>query len=267
MTIVPLLFFVFQTNIISAKKYAFVSKERELKPVLNYIDKKYPNSTVLVATPYTLYCYYFETGRVKNKNFKAIDWYLKPEEFRCHKSVFPLTQNYLLLYSVGDDYDGFGETLRDLKLKGQIVNQLDYSIFQISEINPQKLKNQGTFIKHFDFENFRNIQPSIQGSKSYIPLWNNDPISFEVNLSKGKYQIFFTAKGDASNDVYPHLNIKINNLENFEFDLKKQIDTYMIEFSTNIDSIHTISIAMDNDETNGNEDRNAFVGDVFIFRN
>ena len=192
---IPIIFFfLFATNINSVKKYYWTNKEKAIKPVFNYIDKHYPNTPILLVTPYTLYRYYFETGRVKNKNFKPIDWELKPDNFYNHKLIVPLSQNYLLVYSVGDNCDGYGKTLNDLKAKGLVVNQFNYSIFGVTELKPIILKGQGELIQNIDYQNLVDLKPSVQGSKYFIPLWNNNPISFSTNLEKGKIYITINGK-------------------------------------------------------------------------
>lgn len=263
---VVLCVFIFETNVASAKKYFLVDKEREILPVLNFIDKHYPNTEILVATPFTLYCYYSETGRVKNKNFKPIEWALKPEDFRNHKLIIPQLKNYVFLYSIGDDFDGFGETLRDLKNNKQIVKQYDYSIFGLSEIKPQGQSNQTKLVQSIDFQYFKNMNPSNQDSKSFIPLWNNNPITFSLGLEKGNYQLLFTAKGDALKSIYPHLLVNLNNHTVAEMDINNKIERYYVDFKIDTFSNSNFSISMNNDESAGNEDRNAFIQNIFIFK-
>ncbi len=258
-------FFVFATSINSIKKYSTTSKERAIKPVLDYIDTYYPNTPILVVTPFTLYYYYSETGRVKNKNFKPIDWELKPNEFNNHKLVVPLTQNYLLFYSIGDNCDGFGETLDDLKRKGLVVRQFNHSIFGVTEIKPNLVKGQGKLVQSMDYQSFKDMQPSVQGSNFFIPLWNNNILSYPITLDKGKYVLLLTARGDAAMEVFPHLNVSINQKLIGQLNLKKVADRYTLFFETDTLINGQLSISMDNDTIVNEEDRNAFIDNIVIF--
>jgi hypothetical protein len=257
-------FFVFATNINSIKHYSMASKARAIKPVLDYIDTYYPNAPLLIVTPFTLYYYYSETGRVKNKNFKPIDWELKPDEFYTHKLVLPMTQNYLLFYSIGDNCDGFGETLDDLKRKGLVVRQFNHSIFGVTELRPSLFKGQGKLVQQIDYQSFKEIHPSVQGSKFFIPLWSNNSLSYPSTFEKGKYSLILTARGDAAMGVFPHLNISINQKLIGELNLKETVAKYTLFFETDTLINGQLSISMDNDTIVNEEDRNAFIENIFI---
>lgn len=264
--VIPVLcYFVFATSIKSVKRYSVTKNEKAIRPVLDYIDRFYPNTPIFLVTPYTLYYYYSETDRVKNRNFKPIDWELKPDEFYNHKLILPLTQNYLLFYSIGDNYDGFGETLEDLKRKGLVVKQFYHSIFGVTELRPNLFKGQGNLVQRIDYQSYKDIQPSVQGSKFFIPLWNNSSVSSPVTLEKGKYALLLTARGDAAKGIFPHLNIRIDQKLVGQFDLKNAVDKYTLFFEADTLINGQLSISMDNDTTTADEDRNAFIENIIIF--
>jgi hypothetical protein len=111
--------------------------DREIKPVLNVINDKYPDTKVLITTPWTLYIYYDSVGYVKNKNFKGIPWALKPKQYYSDSVVSSMHKNYLLLYSVNGFADGYADVLKDLEANHAIVNKFQYKTFGVAEIKPR----------------------------------------------------------------------------------------------------------------------------------
>ncbi len=110
--------------------------DREIKPVLSVINKRYPDKKVLVTTPHTLYQYYMTTGYVKNKNMEPVPWQLKPEAYYSNEKVKANTSTYVLVYSANGWADGYGDVLRDLKAKNLIVSQFEYKTYGVAEIKP-----------------------------------------------------------------------------------------------------------------------------------
>jgi uncharacterized membrane protein len=115
----------------------FPSWDREIKPVLNFINTKYPDTKVLITTPWTLYIYYDSVGYAKNKNFKGVPWFLKPEQYYSDSIVMSMKKNYLLLYSVNGFSDGYSDVLKDLEVNHAIVNKFEYKTFGVAEIKPR----------------------------------------------------------------------------------------------------------------------------------
>jgi hypothetical protein len=115
----------------------FPSWNREIKPVLNFINAKYPDTKVLITTPWTLYIYYDSVGYAKNKNFKGIPWFLKPQDYYADSVVSNQHKNYLLLYSVNGFADGYGDVLKDLEANHSIVNKFEYKTYGVAEIKSQ----------------------------------------------------------------------------------------------------------------------------------
>ncbi|OSZ82738.1 hypothetical protein CAP35_05605 [Chitinophagaceae bacterium IBVUCB1] len=110
--------------------------DREIKPVISYINKNYPDKTIVVTTPLTLYTYYMDRGIAHNKNLIPIKWGLKPEEYYVNEVVKPIHNTYLLLYSVDGFADGYKEVLNSLKAKGLIIKQFEYKTYGVAEVRP-----------------------------------------------------------------------------------------------------------------------------------
>ena len=75
------------------------------------------------------------------------------------------------------------------------------------------------------------------------------------------------AKGDPANGIFPHLKVSINQKIIGECNPKKEINKFTFFFDTDTFIKGQISITMDNDQIINNEDRNAFVENIYIFKN
>lgn len=114
----------------------FPSWRREIKPVISYMNNKYPDKKIIVTTPLTLYTYYMDRGIAKNKNLIPIKWGIKPDEYYNSDIIKPLNDSYLLLYSVDGFADGYKDVLNSLKEKGLILKQFEYKTYGVAEVKP-----------------------------------------------------------------------------------------------------------------------------------
>ncbi len=119
-------------NITSLK--LFPKHDVDIKPVLNYINEKYPNTKIYVTTPHTVYEYYQAVGYVKNNNIEAIDWNISPVMF--YSKTSKEKQHYLLLHAMDSNVDGYGAVLADIKAKGLSVNNFEDKTYAVTEIRP-----------------------------------------------------------------------------------------------------------------------------------
>lgn len=132
---IPVCFLILYFSVVkSIHKYANV--DREIKPVLNYINQRYPEAPLIITTPWTLYNYYKEEAYIKNTSGRAIEWNLKAEDYYNNEIVKWQTKPYILLYSVDGNADGYGAVLTDLKSKGLILKQFEYKTYGIIEVQP-----------------------------------------------------------------------------------------------------------------------------------
>lgn len=130
------LFFLYCCTYISIQKFPYW--DREIGPVLSFINKNYPDKPIMVTTPFTLYSYYMERGIAKNKNLIPIKWQLKPDEYYNDELIKSRESEYLLLYSVDGWADGYGDVLNSLKENNLIINQFEYKTYGVAEIKPKK---------------------------------------------------------------------------------------------------------------------------------
>lgn len=128
--------FCFCCSYVSIEK--FPSWEREIGPVISYINKNYPDKQILVTTPYTLYSYYIERDVAKNKHLQPIKWNLKPEEYYNSDSVKAIKSDYLLLYSADGFADGYGEVLKSLRDNGLILQSFEYKTYGVAVVKPKQ---------------------------------------------------------------------------------------------------------------------------------
>lgn len=114
----------------------FPKRDVDIKPVLNYINTKYPKAKIYITTPLTLYEYYQAVGYVKNNNIEAIDWSISPEIY--YSKTSKEKENYLLLHAMDNSVDGYGDVLADIKAKGLMVNDFEAKTYAITEVRPVK---------------------------------------------------------------------------------------------------------------------------------
>jgi hypothetical protein len=109
---------------------------REIKPVLDKINQDFPGEKLLITTPWTLYQYYEETGYVRNHNREPLSWNLSPEAY--YKAVREKVQgNYVLLYSMNGEADGYKAVLDDLQRKGLIISRFEWKTYGVLEARQQ----------------------------------------------------------------------------------------------------------------------------------
>lgn len=128
--------FCYCCSCISIEK--FPSWDREIGPVISYINKNYPDHPILVTTPYTLYSYYIERDVAKNKHLQPLKWQLKPEEYYSSDTVKSVKSDYLLLYSVNGFADGYGDVLKSLKDNGLILQSFEYKTYGVAAVKPKQ---------------------------------------------------------------------------------------------------------------------------------
>ena len=127
-----LVFFTFCCTAHSIKMFPTI--DREIKPVLNFINDNYPTTPIIITTPWTLYNYYVSTGYVKNASGKQIDWNLKAADYYNNPIIKSQLSSYILLYSQDGVADGYLEVLNDLEKKGLVINKFEFKTYGAAEI-------------------------------------------------------------------------------------------------------------------------------------
>lgn len=250
----------------SVSLYAHNREERAIKPMLQYINQHYPHTKVLVVTPYTLYRYYHETGVVHNGNYDAIDWFLKPEEYYKNALAYTRDSNYLLFYSIGDQFDGYGETLQDLTKKELLVRRIKYSIFELAEIRPFSDTSRMHLSAMLDYRKFKDINAVQNGPTRYIPIWNNANLDWELQLDPGEYVLQIVAHGSPADKTFPHLILKQNDKIVEQYFLSGEDRAHELRVRIDSTSGQRFTLQMDNDTMIGQEDRNAFIRSIYFYR-
>lgn len=128
-------FFLFCCTYISIKKFPYW--DREIGPVISFINKNYPDKPIIVTTPFTLYSYYMERGIAKNKKLHPIGWQLKPDAYFNDQLIISQQSTYLLLYSVNGFADGYSEVLNSLQDNNLIIRKYEYKTYGIAEVKPK----------------------------------------------------------------------------------------------------------------------------------
>ncbi len=117
----------------------FPSWDKEIGPVISFINQNYPDKEILVTTPYTLYTYYVERGIAKNKKLHPVKWQLTPFQYYVDDTVRSVSSgNYLLLYSVDGFADGYKEVLENLDEHGYILRRFEYKTYGVAEVTPSE---------------------------------------------------------------------------------------------------------------------------------
>jgi len=127
--------FCYCSSYISVEK--FPSWDKEIGPIIGFINKNYPDKRLLITTPWTLYQYYDSTGYVHNKNYAPLPWSLTPEQYYNDSNISALKQTYLLLYSVDGYADGYKSVLHDLDTNNRIVRKFEYKTYGVAEVKPK----------------------------------------------------------------------------------------------------------------------------------
>ncbi len=132
LAVMPALFVLVCTVVVPFQHFSDVG--RNIKPGIDFINKKPTNMKLFVTTPATLYEYYSRLGVAKNTNVEEIAWSLSPAQY--YDSVAHVKSGYLLLCSEGGYADGYAEVIKDVKNEGLVVEQFTYGTYTVLQLNP-----------------------------------------------------------------------------------------------------------------------------------
>ena len=99
-----------------------------------------------------------------------------------------------------------------------------------------------------------------------IALWSGSIHTKQVTLKRGDYKLFIKANGTAAAQVFPHLNIFINDKKIADFFVTAKIKEKEFTFGLSDETATVIRIEIDNDMMipEKKEDRNVFVESIFV---
>ncbi len=117
----------------------FPKWEIRIKPSLAYINKRFPNTTIFVTTPYTMTEYYYKTGFLKNGDIKSLGWHLDAHALLKDENVQKQTHPFIILHSVtgGDNAEVF---IKELKERGLVLSEFKNNNFGVTEIKPESYR-------------------------------------------------------------------------------------------------------------------------------
>ena len=231
---------------------------REIKPALDFVNTRLPRSAhVYILDPVNAYDYYYQRGYVKNKIYKRLTWYLEPAEYY---ELVNETSNYILVYGTLYQW-GYANVLRDLRSKHLLVSNFEYKAYGVAEVKPFN-PDSGVLTKTIDHTYF---DPSLTfGEDQDIAIWSGNITSIPIRLQKGEYNLAIVSKGTAVAGIYPLHTLYVNAQKMDTFSNTSFYRRKSFNFSLLRDTSVALKIAMQNDLTTHEEDRNTFIHRIYI---
>ena len=126
-----------------------------------------------------------------------------------------------------------------------------------------KNSRSGGYFK-FLFTDFTDGE-KLAGEKQ-VAIWNGAIHAKPVMLKRGDYKIFIKANGTAAAQIFPHLNIYLNDKKIADYFVTGTLAEKEFTFELGDETNAVIRIEMDNDFTvpEKKEDRNAFVESILV---
>jgi hypothetical protein len=229
--------------------------DREIKPLLDLINYRYPKATVLVTTPNTLYRYYVETGYVKNTNYKFVEHHITPEQF--NQLAVQEQSNFLILHASESSIDGFGPVIENLKKKNVVVNEYENKTYKLSEVRAFEKRGIVFTSKDFNAENTFNLN-----GEDVVAIWGGSITSKTWKLKAGNYDLQIFSMGTPALGEQPRLRVMANGIELGKYTTQSGLfskDHFNVSVGNNETLSLTISLENDFSDPKRNEDRNAFI--------
>jgi len=132
-----------------------------------------------------------------------------------------------------------------------------------AQMYASKTSRSGGYFK-FLFTDFTDGE-KLPGQKQ-IAIWNGSIHAKPVTLKRGDYKLTIKANGTAAAQVFPHLNIYINDKKIGDFFVSANLLEKEFSFGLGDETNAVIRIEMDNDLMipEKKEDRNAFVESILV---
>ena len=126
-----------------------------------------------------------------------------------------------------------------------------------------KRSRSGGFFK-FLYTDFTDGEKLVR--EKQVAIWNGSVHAKPVVLKRGDYQFFITAWGTPAANVFPHLNIYVNDKKIADYFVSSALAEKVFTFQLADETNATFRIEMDNDLTiaNKKEDRNAFLESILV---
>ncbi len=119
-----------------------------------------------------------------------------------------------------------------------------------------------------NYTTFSPYQTFTLNGDTVVAIWDKQVVSNTIKLNKGKYRVNFELKGDKALDVFPHLEIRIDDYSIGQCDVTAFFEFYTFNLEINEDQESEITIIMHNDAVNSDskEDRNAFIKSISFMK-
>jgi len=103
-------------------------------------------------------------------------------------------------------------------------------------------------------------------SQKQVAIWNGAIHAKPVGLKRGDYKFFIRSYGTAAANIFPHLNIYVNDKKIADYSVAGTMTEREFTFQLGDETNAVVRIEMDNDLTiaEKKEDRNAFVESILI---
>ena len=101
-------------------------------------------------------------------------------------------------------------------------------------------------------------------NERFIAVWGGAINSLPISLKTGQYTIDIRSRGYSSQNVFPHLNIYVNNQLIGNFFVTQDLQKKEFDLEIKKDSDVIFKIEMDNDFADASGDRNAFISKIII---
>ena len=101
-------------------------------------------------------------------------------------------------------------------------------------------------------------------NERFIAVWGGSVSSLPISLKAGQYTIDIRSRGYSSQNVFPHLNIYVDNKPIGNFFVTQDLQKKEFDLEIKKDSDVILKIEMDNDFADASGDRNAFISKIII---
>lgn len=103
-------------------------------------------------------------------------------------------------------------------------------------------------------------------NNEYLALWSNKPVTFDLNLDSGIYQIWVTGLGTAVSEEYPIIKVNLSDSNGTEIHFSEKETTYRLHNQIMQKGVYQLKLQMINDyyDKSSRQDRNAFIRSILI---
>lgn len=229
----------------------------EVKPALDWVNDNVTDDMHLyMSTPDNAYKYYLFRNYVSHPVYKSAVFNLNAQEY--YGMVLEETTPYVFFYGSSYVVFPYRGAVEDFKRRGLVVKEFEYGGYIVSIINP--LPPVGKLFTTIDASSFDST------AQGQVPIWGGHITSKPVTLPKGDYKMVVISSGSPMEGVHPLNSLYINDTKIGEFSsYSERSRSEPISYQQQEDGTVQFKINLDNDANNGQEDRNSFIWQIFIY--